>query len=586
FPLNDDWSYAQAVRSLLITGHIRLSEWTFMTLVGQVSWGALFCLPFGFSYTALRLSTLVAGLLGVWATYGTLRAAGARPAQALLGALAVAGNPIYFSLAQTFMTDVPAYAVGMASVWLFVRGLEKESKSDLLAASLLAAWASLIRQTGVLIPVAATAAVLLKEGGRLFSRVGGMDGGDGVDGVDRVDGVDGMDGAGSSHPSHPSHFARPARPSHPSHPSHLSSPKRFSRGWTALLFPAPAILALAGHALWMRHTGQAAPYSSPLFDIAYLAVTDRLRLLGGFCRHALSTALYLGAFTAPLWIEATPRVWKAFKAARPHGHFALAAGALAFCLAFQAALEPSFRMPALGNILYNVGAGPLLLRDTSILNLPHWPAAPAGVWIAIRVVGAIGAGLALPTVVLLLIRIGRAFADAAGGFLLLLLVLHASALALQPLFFDRHVLFSLPLLMAVALRAAPSDDERPPPRALKRTTAGYVLAVLVFAFAIGATHDYLAWNRARWKALDWLMETENVSPTRIDGGFEFNGSYLYDPSYQKTPEKSWWWVVDDEYALAFGPIKGYAVERREPFRRWAPPGRGEILVLKRAGGSE
>jgi hypothetical protein len=36
-----------------------------MTRVFQIVWGALFCFPFGFSYTALRISTLTLGLVGV-----------------------------------------------------------------------------------------------------------------------------------------------------------------------------------------------------------------------------------------------------------------------------------------------------------------------------------------------------------------------------------------------------------------------------------------------------------------------------------------------------------------------------------------
>ena len=65
FPLNDDWAYAAAVKTLLGGGGIRLSGWTTVNLIAQIFWGALFCLPFGFSFTALRISTLVLGLTGV-----------------------------------------------------------------------------------------------------------------------------------------------------------------------------------------------------------------------------------------------------------------------------------------------------------------------------------------------------------------------------------------------------------------------------------------------------------------------------------------------------------------------------------------
>src|SRR4029078_13384805 len=65
FPLNDDWSYSLAVQSLIKSGHLTLSVFTSMPLIAQVLWGALFCLPFGFSFTALRTSTITLGFLGI-----------------------------------------------------------------------------------------------------------------------------------------------------------------------------------------------------------------------------------------------------------------------------------------------------------------------------------------------------------------------------------------------------------------------------------------------------------------------------------------------------------------------------------------
>ena len=54
---------------------------------------------------------------------------------------------------------------------------------------------------------------------------------------------------------------------------------------------------------------------------------------------------------------------------------------------------------------------------------------------------------------------------------------------------------------------------------------------------IGATHDYLSWNRVRWQALHNLMQEPQISPNDIDGGFEFNGWYLYDYKYKKVLTK-------------------------------------------------
>src|SRR4051812_40826115 len=94
FPWNDDWAYGSAVRALVEQGDLRFSDWTAPNLISQVLWGALFCLPFGFSFTALRISTLVLGLAGVLSTYALLREAKAAHWIAVAGGLTLAFSPI------------------------------------------------------------------------------------------------------------------------------------------------------------------------------------------------------------------------------------------------------------------------------------------------------------------------------------------------------------------------------------------------------------------------------------------------------------------------------------------------------------
>ena len=65
FPLIDDSVYESIVRHLLETGEYRLTEVSTFPSVTTTLWGSLFCLPFGVSFTALRASTLAAGLLGL-----------------------------------------------------------------------------------------------------------------------------------------------------------------------------------------------------------------------------------------------------------------------------------------------------------------------------------------------------------------------------------------------------------------------------------------------------------------------------------------------------------------------------------------
>jgi len=123
FPLNDDWSYGRAVKTLLEKGRLQFTDWTGMTLIAQVLWGYLFCLPLGFSFTALRISTLTLGMAGILGTYGLLKESGTGPRTAFLGAMVMAVNPLYYSLSFTFMTDIPFFTLGMLSLYFFIQGI-------------------------------------------------------------------------------------------------------------------------------------------------------------------------------------------------------------------------------------------------------------------------------------------------------------------------------------------------------------------------------------------------------------------------------------------------------------------------------
>jgi hypothetical protein len=106
--------------------------------------------------------------------------------------------------------------------------------------------------------------------------------------------------------------------------------------------------------------------------------------------------------------------------------------------------------------------------------------------------------------------------------------------------------------------------------------------VLYGAFSIAGTHDYLSWNRARWQALNNLMTELRLSPSDIDGGYEFNGWYLPESEYRTKTAKSLWWVDGDDFMVTFGAVPGFTELRRYPYRRWIPPAHGNILVLGRA----
>jgi len=162
--LNDDGAYAYAVKSILETGSLKLSAWGSPNLVAQAYWGALFCWPFGFSHTALRLSTLTLALTALLALYILMRETGAASMTALFGVLVLALNPLFFELSFTFMTDVPFLAFTLVATYLLIRGIKRQSGMELGLGLLAATAALLTRQTGLALFFALSLTYLVKNG--------------------------------------------------------------------------------------------------------------------------------------------------------------------------------------------------------------------------------------------------------------------------------------------------------------------------------------------------------------------------------------------------------------------------------------
>ena len=52
-------------------------------------------------------------------------------------------------------------------------------------------------------------------------------------------------------------------------------------------------------------------------------------------------------------------------------------------------------------------------------------------------------------------------------------------------------------------------------------------------------------------------------------------------SVQPPPGRSWWWVKDDRFVVAFGTVEGYEMRARFPVARWLPRTPGHVLLLER-----
>jgi hypothetical protein len=166
----DDWGYTRSVEILLDEGVLKVFPVVAATAVGQILWGALFGAVFGMSLGMMRVSTLVMVALGAVALYAILRQLGVSRGRGALGMALWLFNPLTFSLAFTFMTDAHFASAMLIAVALYLRGLrpDREDLRWVVAGSVAAAFAFLIRQQGALIPLAV--GVWLLVTGRLWLR--------------------------------------------------------------------------------------------------------------------------------------------------------------------------------------------------------------------------------------------------------------------------------------------------------------------------------------------------------------------------------------------------------------------------------
>lgn len=163
FPVNDDWSYTINAKALALDNTIVFDGWGAMTLFVHTLWGSLFCKLFGFSFTVLRISTLVMAWIGLLAFYRLCQTAGFTNGWSLAGTILLLINPFFFQNAFSYMTEVPFLTFLILSSIYSIRLFNTVTRKKIILASLFAILAILIRQTALVVPLALALASLITQ---------------------------------------------------------------------------------------------------------------------------------------------------------------------------------------------------------------------------------------------------------------------------------------------------------------------------------------------------------------------------------------------------------------------------------------
>ncbi len=524
--INDDWVYARSVEILMREGSLRPLDVSSAVYPFQTLWAGLFALLFGTSLGVFRLSTFVLVLLSAPAVYGICRELGLSRHIGLLGAAVYLFNPILFALAYSFMTDPHYVALLVISVYLYLRGFNRESPLWLVSGSVAATCAFLVRQHGILIPIAVGSYLLLTR---------------------RVS---------------------------------------FSRKSLFVLAQATGIPAVAGviYMVWLTKVN-GIPVATQVMTQNFMEapLDERLHLLW---RLIVITLMYSGLFILPIAVSLVPRAPALIKSLSPRGIVfvgtwlaVLLAGLLDF-----ARLDRF--MPLIPDRINSNGIGPAdvigdrppmfddreLIIFTAIVAL-------ASIVLAI----AIGAN-AIPG---RKTEMGAGILLAIAGWqaLALFLVSHwfrKYPLEYPPITVDRYVVVLLPFVICLLLWW--SRNLTFP------TAGAWILVLLFAGFSVVGTRDFLVFNHEVWKlaakALEMGIPANKLDAgAGWDGYHVSDESYFARES--RTPNPPWWIPIfapdiDSTYLISTKPVEGYAEMRRVSYSQWLNPERAFLYLSKRS----
>ena len=131
--VSDDGPYILMARHLANVGHIAYDGWASPMLGWQLYLGAAFIRFFGFSFTTVRMSTLLVAVVTAWLLQRTLVQAGISERNAALGTLALVLSPLYLMLSVTYLTDIFGLFAVVICLYGCLRALEAATDGEIIA---------------------------------------------------------------------------------------------------------------------------------------------------------------------------------------------------------------------------------------------------------------------------------------------------------------------------------------------------------------------------------------------------------------------------------------------------------------------
>ncbi len=546
---HDDFSYIKTAYVYAQTGHIAYNGWSAPILGWQIPWGALFIKIFGYSFTAVRWSTLPVAAATVWIFFDLLVRFGINRRNAYFGALSLGLSPLFLPLATTFMTDINCEFVLLLCLYLCLRAVQATtifaSVAWMVAAAATNAVGGTVRQIawlGVLIIVPSTAWLLRRRSWVLLAGI-----------VSWCAGLAFIFVCLRWFKSQPYSVSEPLIPHAPLH----AWITRFTR--TAMdCVLCLSLLVFPVLAAWLRR---------------FNTFTRRVRIL---------ILLFAGLFETPIatqFLKNNTFPWLFDYIAN-----------LGLASSFTFTLGTRSGVLSKPVVLQILGFSVVTVALTFLINLfrsvprTEVPGKSRPALLVQR-----NPGLSWRTELWLFLPFTVAYS-----------VLICSR-SIDERCYDRYLLGLLPLALVCLLKLYDQSFAKPLP------LASYLLLVLFALFSIAGTHDLYAMNRARLEAASTLQNA-GVPDTRFQMGLDYDGwtQLKYSPaisqtatSYLMTADHPWtvpnldshcvlWtWnmtsAIDPDYFVVLSPMPCLAPSHFPPvsYNSWIPPFHRSIYIQQR-----
>ena len=531
FMINDDFAFTKALNTLS-THEILGPTWMGPqgegggpALITHLLWGLLFSEIFGHCLTVLRLSVLTLSVMGSLAFFFLLKTTQAGDWVSFWGTLALIFNPLYFSQSFTFMTDITFLSLVIFSFLLIQQGIDTNQVLVVAIGLVFGLLATLSRQFGIIASLAFVLTCFIHPKGRQFGRTRAI-------------------------------------------------------VMTVMLTILPW-LAFERFLYW---TG-----STPVTEHVLLHELFTYPISKGFPDYLVfifgqlfqSVLGYTAFFVSPV---AALLYKQYFQRAAFRYFFYIVT---AFFVMLELAIFAGFINPPefiTGNVLFNFGIGPILLKDTYILGIKRIASLPPWFYYILVWWAVVSLGIILPLIYNCICQILRMMIQSSENtqisFLsclsIIFILIYGGSIILIGIR-DRYL---IPLsAMAIIFLFSYSGELKNCCLSLKGLIPAAVPLFFMIILSVAGTHDFMALKRSQTLALNYLTQDLKVRPCNLDGGMEFNGYNAYHLDHAPPRGVSWWWVDREDYVVTLGNLNGFQTVRKFPFHRLLGKD-GTIYVLK------